>query len=184
MIIINFENQANEISDLFYQTLAQDIVSHILLKEGCPYQSEVSFLLTDNEGIREINRDFRDKDSETDVLSFPNFTFQIPSDFHSLKKYENHYDYFNPENHAFYLGDIMISEEKARKQAEEYGHSYVREIAFLLAHSTLHLIGYDHMTPEESVIMENKQNQYLEELGITRNKDYEISDYLTENKNE
>lgn len=180
MVIINFENNANDIDELFYIKIASDVISYILKQEGCPYESEVSFLLTDNEGIKEINCNFRNKDVETDVLSFPNFAFESPADFAEINKFLNHFDYFNPENQAFYLGDIMISENKARLQAEEYGHSYVREIAFLLAHSTLHLIGYDHMTPEDAVLMEEKQNRYLEELGITRNKNLEISDYLTE----
>ena len=180
MIIVNFENSVNNITDDFYIRLASKVISHILFKEGCPYKSEVSFLLTNNPGIKEINRDFREKDIETDVLSFPNFNFETPGDFKAVKEFENHFDYFNPENNAFYLGDIMISDEKAKLQAEEYGHSYLREIAFLLAHSTLHLIGYDHMTPEEAKEMEEKQNQYLEDLGITRNTSLDINDFLTE----
>lgn len=180
-MIINFENHANDIPEAFYIKLASKVVSYILKKEGCPYESELSLLLTDNNGIREINREFREKDSETDVLSFPNYPFEAPSDFEALKDVEQHFDFFNPENHAFYLGDIMISDEKAKAQAEEYGHSYVREIAFLIAHSTLHLIGYDHMTPEERAFMEEKQDKYLEEIGISRDKTYEISDFITEN---
>ena len=94
--------------------------------------------------------------------------FESPADFTELTEYEGDFDYFNPENEAFYLGDIMISEEKALDQAEDYGHSYVREIAFLIAHSVLHLIGYDHMLEEDAAVMEHKQSSYLEELGITR----------------
>lgn len=178
MVIVNFENNANSISEEKYVKLIEKVVSFILQKEACPYPSEVSVLLTDNAGIREINREFREKDCETDVLSFPNFDFNVPADFNDLKAYEEHFDYFNPENHAFYLGDIMISEERARIQAEEYGHSYTREFSFLIAHSLLHLIGYDHMTDEEAKIMEEKQRSYLDELGITRDFTIETPDQI------
>ena len=75
---------------------------------------------------------------------------------------------FHPENDCFVLGDIMISRDRMLAQAEEYGHGITREFAFLIAHSVLHLIGYDHMEETEAKCMEEKQNQYLNELGITR----------------
>lgn len=168
MIIVNFENRVNDRPDEFYTSLVEKVAGHILKAEGCPYQCEVSLILTNDGEIRGINEEFRHKDTATDVLSFPNYAFESPADFTELTEYEGDFDYFNPENEAFYLGDIMISEEKALDQAEDYGHSYVREIAFLIAHSVLHLIGYDHMVEEEAKHMETKQNEYLNDLGITR----------------
>lgn len=168
MIIVNFENRVNDRPDEFYTSLVEKVAGHILKAEGCPYQCEVSLILTNDGEIRGINEAFRHKDTATDVLSFPNYAFESPADFTELTEYEGDFDYFNPENEAFYLGDIMISEEKALDQAEDYGHSYVREIAFLIAHSVLHLIGYDHMLEEDAAVMEHKQSSYLEELGITR----------------
>lgn len=167
MILINFENMADEEEEL-YVSLAEKVSQHILLKEGCPYDCEITLSITDNEGIREVNRDFRDIDLPTDVLSFPNYAFETPSAFNELKGQEKEFDLFNPENGYFYLGDIMISKERAEEQAEEYGHAFTREIAFLIAHSMLHLLGYDHMTEEEASVMEQKQENYLNELGITR----------------
>lgn len=168
MIIINFENNANEIRDELYINLANRLCSHILKREGCSFDCEISVILTVDDEIRKTNLDFREKDMATDVLSFPNFDFDTPADFAFLEHCKTDFEYFNPENNALYLGDIMISDERARLQAKEYGHSYTREFAFLLAHSILHLIGYDHMEPAEAEIMEKKQSDYLDELGITR----------------
>lgn len=117
--------------------------------------AEVSVTLVDNEGIRELNREHRDIDRETDVLSFP-----LGDD----DGYE-----VDPDNDAIMLGDIVISLEKAAQQAEEYGHSYRREVAFLITHSLFHLLGYDHVnSEEEEKIMFGKQEKVLDKLGITR----------------
>ena len=102
-----------------------------LEEEGIDDTAEVSVTLVDNEGIRELNREHRDIDRETDVLSFP-----LGDD----DGYE-----IDPDNDAIMLGDIVISLEKAAQQAEEYGHSYRREVAFLITHSLFHLLGYDHL---------------------------------------
>ena len=80
----------------------------------------------------------------------------------------NNDDDFNPDTGEAILGDIIISVDKVREQAEEYGHSELREFAFLITHSMLHLFGYDHMEPEEAKVMEDKQRQILDELSITR----------------
>ena len=172
MILVNFENHITDESEQSYIDLITKVTQHILLAEGCTYDSEVSVILTDDEEIWQTNLAFREIDKATDVLSFPNFDFIKPADFEALKDHMNDYNYFNPENKAFYLGDIMVSDAKAHLQAEEYGHSYAREFAFLIAHSILHLIGYDHITPEEASVMEEKQRNYLNELGITRDADF------------
>ena len=135
----------------------------------CPYETEVNVLLTDNEGIREINKDNRNIDKPTDVLSFPMLDYNEPADF-SLAE-ENTYDYFDSESGNLMLGDIVISIDKVYSQAEEYGHSPKREIAFLTAHSMLHLFGYDPMEDDERERMEHLQERILNEKGYTR--DYE-----------
>lgn len=126
-----------------------------LEEEGIDNTAEVSVTLVDNEGIRELNREHRDIDRETDVLSFP-----LGDD----DGYE-----VDPDNDAIMLGDIVISLEKAAQQAEEYGHSYRREVAFLITHSLFHLLGYDHVnSEEEEKIMFGKQEKVLDKLGISR----------------
>ncbi len=149
-----------------YEEIIRDIVEAAVAYEGCPYEAEVNVLLTDNEGIREINRDQRDIDAPTDVLSFPMIVFGRESDFGHVE--ESAEDYFNPETGELLLGDIVVSVEKVVEQAEKYGHSRERELAFLVAHSMLHLCGYDHMEENERKIMEAKQREILEEKGYCR----------------
>ena len=111
------------------------------------------------------NTEFRGIERATDVLSFPMLPFETPADYSVAEDDESCFDLDSGE---LLLGDIMISAERAAAQAEEYGHSVKREFCFLVAHSMLHLLGYDHMTPEEAADMEARQAKALEELGITR----------------
>ena len=122
--------------------------------------------LTDNEGIHEINRMYRQIDAPTDVLSFPMLSYEQAGDFSALE--EDYEDNFNPDTGEIMLGDIVISVDRVREQAAAYGHSERREFAFLIVHSMLHLFGYDHMTPEDAAVMEPKQRQILEEMNISR----------------
>ena len=138
----------------------------VLEEEHCPYETQVSLILTDNAGIRDVNRECRGVDSETDVLSFPNLDFVREGVFDIDETEEA--DYFDPDTGELILGDIMISVDKVYEQAEKYGHSVRREFAFLLAHSMLHLCGYDHMEDEERLVMERKQDEILTGLGMTR----------------
>lgn len=144
----------------------QMVCEAVLEEEGCPYEAQVNLVLTDNGGIRELNRECRGIDRETDVLSFPNVDFDEEGVFDIDEDSEA--DYFDPETGELLLGDIMISLDKVYEQAEEYGHSVRREFAFLVAHSMLHLCGYDHMEDTERVRMEQKQEAILTGLGITR----------------
>lgn len=148
------------------EELVRQVAEAVLEAEGCPYECQINVLLTDNVGIREYNRKYRDIDRETDVLSFPNLEFSAPSDFSGVE--EASADCCDPDSGELILGDIILSVDRIRAQAEEYGHSVRREFAFLVAHSMLHLCGYDHMEPEEARIMETKQEAVLEGLGIVR----------------
>ena len=126
----------------------------------------MNLTLTDNEGIHEINRMYRQIDAPTDVLSFPMLSYEQAGDFSTLE--EDYEDNFNPDTGEIMLGDIVISVDRVREQAAAYGHSERREFAFLIVHSMLHLFGYDHMTPEDAAVMEPKQRQILEEMNISR----------------
>ena len=148
-----------------YEELAEKVVQKVLDMEGCPYDAQVNLVLTDNEEIERVNTEFREIHAPTDVLSFPMIPFETPADYAIVEEDQS---YFDLDTDELLLGDIMISVDKVFAQAEEYGHSVTREFCFLVAHSMLHLLGYDHMTPEEAVVMENKQRTALDELGITR----------------
>ena len=151
---------------MVYEKIIHEIIPAALDYEECPYEAEVNVILTDNDAIQEINREYRQIDAPTDVLSFPMIEYEKESDFSHVE--DSVEDYFNPESGELILGDIIISVEKVIEQAEKYGHSRERELAFLIAHSMLHLCGYDHMVDEERVIMETKQREILEGAGYTR----------------
>ena len=152
--------------DFDYRQIAEKVINYCIEREKFPYEAEINLTLTDNEGIHIINKEYRDIDRATDVLSFPMLSYETPGDFSFLM--DENDDDFNPDTGEAILGDIIISVDKVREQAEEYGHSELREFAFLITHSMLHLFGYDHMEPEETEVMENKQRQILDELSITR----------------
>jgi probable rRNA maturation factor len=160
---ISIEYETEKKLELDYERIIREIILASLDYEECPYEAEVSVILTDNEGIREINRDYRQIDAPTDVLSFPMVDFEKESDFSHVEDAAE--DYFDPETGELVLGDIIISVEKVIEQAEKYGHSQERELAFLVAHSMLHLCGYDHMEDAEREIMEQKQREILTEKG-------------------
>lgn len=161
------ENETQEILHIDIEKTAFLVMEEALALEGCPYEVEINVLLTDNQGIRAYNKEYRGIDTETDVLSFPNVDYQQPADFSLAEEREE--DYFNPETGELLLGDIIINVDKVLEQAGSYGHSPLREYAFLVAHSMLHLLGYDHVNgEEEAAIMEKKQSQILERLHITR----------------
>lgn len=150
--------------DFDYTSLAKKVVDTALDFEKCPYETEVSLVLTSDEEIRKTNLEFRNIDRVTDVLSFPMLEFDAPGDFSHAEEG----DCFSPESGELLLGDIMIAVPRMQKQAEEFGHSQIREFSFLIAHSMLHLMGYDHLTEAEAGEMEKKQEEILQKLGITR----------------
>lgn len=163
---INIEYEAEKKLDLPYEDIITRVVEDSLDYEDCPYEAEVNVLITDNEDIRQINNEYRNIDTPTDVLSFPMIEYERPSDFEFLE--ESGDDCFHPDTGELLLGDIVISIDKVEEQAEKYGHSQTRELAFLVAHSMLHLCGYDHMEEEERKIMERKQEEILSRGGYIR----------------
>lgn len=163
---IGIDHEAEEKLHLPEEEIIRDVVLAVLDYEGCPYEAEVNVVVTDNQEIQKMNRQYRGIDAPTDVLSFPMLEFTAPSDFsHVEEEYE---DCFNPESGELMLGDIILSVDKIREQAENYGHSQTRELAFLVAHSMLHLCGYDHEEEREREEMERKQREILELRGYKR----------------
>lgn len=163
---IEIEYEAQKETELPYREIIQRVIEAALDDIGCPFEAEVSVLLTEDDQIRRMNREFRQIDRATDVLSFPMLEFACPGDFsHVEEEYE---DCFNPESGELMLGDIVISMDRVREQAESYGHSEERELAFLVAHSMYHLFGFDHMEEAEAAVMEQKQSDLLCSLHINR----------------
>ena len=162
-ILIDYETDRELGID--YASLANLVVEKILDMEGCPYDASVNLVLTDDEEIKRVNSEFRSVYSATDVLSFPMIPFEIPGDYSLVEEEDS---FFDLDTGELLLGDIMISVDRVFAQAQAYGHSVKREFCFLVAHSMLHLLGYDHMVPEEANVMEEKQRTALEELDIRR----------------
>lgn len=148
------------------QEILEQVMDAVMEMENCPYEATVNLLLTDNAGIREYNKNYRGIDRETDVLSFPSIPFEQEGDFTAVELSEA--DFFDPDTGELILGDIIISVDRVLSQAQEFGHSILREFAFLTAHSMFHLCGYDHMEERAESIMEDKQETVLQQLGITR----------------
>ena len=151
---IYFSNEQDKIKVTYaVKILIRSAITQTLALENFDRNTQVSVTFVDNEGIHEINRKFRNIDRPTDVLSFPllgdddlpdSALFSVP------------------------LGDIVLSLERAKEQAEEFGHSFEREVAFLTAHSTLHLLGYDHMEEDEKQEMRAREEEVMTHLGIGR----------------
>lgn len=160
-----FEEEGDLTLPFACESLAARVVEAALNYVDCPYEAEVNLLLTMNDEIHEMNQNFRGIDRATDVLSFPMIDYIEAGNFDFL---EEAMEYFDPETGELVLGDIVISKEKVISQAKEYGHSIEREYAFLIAHSMLHLFGYDHMEEAERITMEEKQKEILEQLQILR----------------
>lgn len=148
MLKIYFETTTEPIPKL-YETLMKRVIRTVVSEQYPNHKFEVNVTVCDDETIHQINKEHRNIDRPTDVLSFPFYDFDTP-------------------DQMTMLGDIIISRDTAYRQAKEYGHSPKREFCFLAAHSALHLLGYDHETDEEREIMEAKQREILDKLGIKR----------------
>lgn len=158
------ENNTNHELPFQPEEILNKIAREVFCVEGFQAEAEISLMVVTKEEIQEMNRDYRGIDKVTDVLSFPNLSFENPGEF----DLDAIADIQNPENGEIVLGDIVICYDRMKEQAEDYGHSLLREFAFLTAHSMYHLCGYDHMTEEEASVMEEKQKRVLETLGYTR----------------
>lgn len=164
MPIVVFEDEQNLPIDPAIKNDMISCIAYTIEQEGYMKETfEVGVTFTNNAGIREINAAQRQKDMVTDVLSFPMFEKEV------LNQKDFSWEDCDPQNRAILLGDIVISAERAQEQAEEFGHSFRRELCFLAVHSTLHLLGYDHeISEQEEKEMFLKQRQVLETLHITR----------------
>lgn len=152
---IDFNDEIGEIKEE-EQTMVKELLLLAAETEGVKEGSEVSVTFVDNERIQEINREYRDKDQPTDVISF------------AMEEMGEGEMAIIGDDIPKLLGDIIISIPRAREQAEEYGHSFARELGFLAVHGFLHLLGYDHMTKEDEEKMFTRQNKILEAYGLER----------------
>ena len=168
---IFFENELDKELPCNYEDIVKDVVDASLDYAKCPYECEINVIFTDNSGIHVINLEHRGIDSPTDVLSFPMIEYEIPGEFDWLEESTDYY--FNQDTGELLLGDIILNVDRIASQAEEYGHTRKRELAFLTAHSMLHLFGYDHIDDEERRTMEKMQEEILHTKGYTRENDEE-----------
>ena len=154
--MIYFMNDTDITVSYGLKMLVRKSVIATLEHEGFCNDCQVSVTFTDNEGIRALNREYRGKDTATDVLSFPLLDFAGGDEPPVDEPMQS-------------LGDIVLSLERAEEQAKEYGHSFERETAFLTVHSMLHLLGYDHeLGEEDDAEMRRKQNEILDGMGLSR----------------
>lgn len=151
--------------ELSWTELAAKAQEVVLEYVECPFECEVNIYITDDDEIQQINKEQRDMDKATDVLSFPMVEWPHICDFGWV---ENEIYNFHPDSGELMLGDVIISYETLRKQAKEYGHDLEREYAFLLVHSLLHLLGHDHMEENERIVMEDEQRRIMDILNIHR----------------
>ncbi|WP_148359194.1 rRNA maturation RNase YbeY [Peribacillus simplex] len=155
ILAIGLMDETNEVTEEAQQ-LVESILQFAARKENIEKDTELSVTFVDNDRIREINKEYRHKDSATDVISF------------ALEEMgENEVEIVGAEMPRM-LGDIIISIERTKEQAEEYGHSFDRELGFLALHGFLHLLGFDHMNEEDEKVMFTKQKEILEEYGLSR----------------
>nr|WP_263325688.1 rRNA maturation RNase YbeY [Neobacillus sp. Marseille-Q6967] len=154
-LTIDLVDETNELSEENMIEI-EKLLNFAAKKQNVEEDSEVSVTFVSNERIHEINREYRDKDAPTDVISFA---------MEELGEGETELMGINMPR---VLGDIIISIPKAKEQAEEYGHTFIRELGFLSVHGFLHLLGYDHMTEEEEQEMFTLQKEILNEYGLTR----------------
>lgn len=166
MIYVDNRQKKINITDEEVEELKKVILC-ALKEEEVEVPTEISLVFVDNEEIREINNDTRNIDRETDVLSFPMLDYEDKKVFKEM--YKNYdFDVTYKDGEDIVLGDIVLSLEKALEQSKEYNHSFQREASYLVVHSVLHLLGYDHMVEEDKTVMRRREEEILEKLNITR----------------
>lgn len=148
-------------------SLLKNVIEITLKEEEVEVDCEVSLLFVDNDEIREINNETRGIDRATDVLSFPMLDYEDKKVFKEMyKNYEFSQSDFDGEE--LVLGDVVLSLERALEQSKEFNHSFEREASYLVVHSILHLLGYDHMEEDDKVVMRKREEEILNKLNITR----------------
>lgn len=161
-MIVDLIDEQNYLED-DHRTLVEDVIALTAKRLNLSIESEVDISIVDNEEIHQLNKQYRGIDRPTDVLSFAltegddefgiSFAMEKDEEFEAIPQH---------------LGDIIISHQKIEEQAADYGHSFERELAFLVVHGFLHLNGYDHQTPEEETEMFSIQEEVLSEYGLGR----------------
>jgi probable rRNA maturation factor len=166
MIFIDNRQTKVEVEELLESTV-RDIIVHALEEESVLIECEVSVIFVDNDEIKELNRNYRNIDKPTDVLSFPMLNYPEASVFKDV--YVNHnFEISDLDEGKLILGDIAISLEQAMKQSVEYNHSFFREVCYLSIHSVLHLLGYDHMQVTDKDKMRIREEEILNKFNICR----------------
>ncbi|MCR3758191.1 rRNA maturation RNase YbeY [Clostridium felsineum] len=166
MIYIDNRQKSIKVEESLENTL-KEVIDYALKEEGVKIDYEVSVIFVDNETIRQINKENRNVDKVTDVLSFPMLDYDEDKVFKDMyTEYEFEDEYFDCGN--LVLGDIALSLEKAEEQSTEYGHSFLREATYLTVHSVLHLMGYDHMVEEDKMKMRKREEEILLHFDIKR----------------
>lgn len=166
MILID-NRQSNIIIKKEEEEILKEIIDYTLKEEGVNIEYEVSVIFVDNTAIRELNLEFRNIDSETDVLSFPMLEYTPKKVFKDLY-IDYHFTDDCYDEDRLVLGDIALSLEKAKKQSEEFGHSFIREVCYLTIHSLLHLLGYDHIEEDDKLKMRIREEEILGKFNIKR----------------
>ncbi len=158
-------NETDASFDFDMEEIARLTVNGVLKHEAFPKEASVSITIVSEEDIQSINSEQREIDAVTDVLSFPMLPWSAPVNYAELDSFEDIYD---PDTKEVFLGDVVLCEQRIKDQAKEYGHSEKREFSFLICHSMLHLLGYDHMVEEDRVLMEAHQEAIMNEINIVR----------------
>ena len=153
MINIDFLNNQNEFSTLQFEDIVKTVVEEALSVHDIKKDVEISVVFTDDDEIKNINKEFRNIDNSTDVLSFPQYEFEKPGDVSHISEMN------------LVLGDIIISLQHAMNQSIEYNHSFNREVGYLTAHSMLHLLGYDHIDQEDKKLMREKEELIMKDIN-------------------
>ena len=166
MIYTDNRQEKLNVDEEFINSL-EKVCDFVLKKEEVNCRYQISLLFVDNDGIREINRETRNIDRATDVLSFPMLDYPNKKFFKDVYM-DYKFDETFLDGDELVLGDIVLSLERALEQSEEYNHSYKREVSYLVVHSILHLLGYDHMEEDDKLIMRKREEEILEKLNITR----------------
>ena len=166
MIYVDNRQEKIEVTDKFVEKL-ENVINFALKEEEVFVDCEISMLFVDNEEIREINNETRGIDRATDVLSFPMLDYEDKKVFKEVYKDKN-FDITFMDGEELVLGDIVLSLERALEQSKEYNHSFEREACYLVVHSVLHLLGYDHMEEDDKKIMRKRDEEILGKLDITR----------------